>query len=395
MNDNIIYKKNVFDDMKFDLQSKYYNKKVFIITTKSVTNSHLTEIMSAVSMAGCEFKYFIAKHNFSAMELKSLSEMLTMEGFDLFICFGAGRTCDVTKYFANIFCVPYFVCPSACSSITYFNNICVNPYDSTRSFVCDAAEKVYIQESVIKTTPKFLVKQGVYFVMSLSELLCDEQIEHILLDKEMRFNELSKDISKLKNELAGIMTGEGDSKLILMDILIDVAENLKDIDIFGLSLFNLYLIMNKINNENGQIVGTGEMFLLSAELLFLTYKNLFSQKKIKQLEVPNFPKIAKNIKKYAIFYKKIHNFAFFNNILSQKDILLRLNNLKEEFLYQTQKRLDEMQEMMKTIKRYENVFSFSLPKIKDMFTSFSILPFVCDNNYVVSLMGGIGICNVM
>ena len=153
--------------------------------------------------------------------------------------------------------------------------------------------------------------------------------------------------------------------------------------------------MNKINCDNEQIVGAGEIFLLSAELLFLAYKNLFSQKKIKRLEVPNFPKIAKNIKKFAIFYKKIHNFAFFNDILSRKDILLRLNNLKEEFLYQTQKRLDEIKNMMNLIKRYENVFSYNLPKIKDMFTSFSVLPFVCDNNYIVSLMGGIGICNVM
>ena len=395
MNENIVYKKNAYEDMKFELQSRYYNKKVFLFTTKSLTNCHLTEIMSAISMAGCEFKYFVARHNYSIQELKQISELLTMESFDLFICFGAGKTCDVTKYFSNIFSTPYFVCPSACSSITYYNNICVNPYDSTRSFVCDYAEKVYIEEKVIKTTPKFLVKQGVFLVMSLSQLLCDEQIEHILLDKPTRFNGLERDISKLKNELGGIMTGDGDYKLILMDILIDVAENLKDSNVFCLSLFNLYCIMNKINIDNGQILGAGETFLLSAEMLFLTYKNLFLQKKIKQLEIPNFPKIAKKIKKYAIFYKKLHNFAFFKQILAQKDILLRLNNLKEEFLYQTQKRLDDVKEMIKIIKRFENVFSFSLPKISDVFTSFSILPYVCENNYVVSLMGGIGLCNVM
>ena len=395
MDDKIVYKKNAYEDMKFELQSRYYNKKVFIFTTKSLTNSHLTEIMSAISMAGCEFKYFVAKHNYSLDELKALSEKLTMENFDLFICFGAGKACDVTKYFANIFNVPYFVCPSACSNVSYFNNICINPYDSTRSFLCDEPQKIYIEESVIKTTPKFLVKQGVYFVMSLSEILCDEQIEHILLDKNIVLSELNGDIEKLKNELGGIMTGDGDNKLILMDILIDVAEKLRNVDVFSLSLFNLYTIMNKINMQNGQTVGTGEMMLLSSELLFLCYKNLFSQRKIKQLEIPNFPKIAKNIKKYAIFYKKLHNFAFFNDILAQKDIIVRLNNLKEEFLYQTQKRLDDLKSMMKTVKRYENVFSFNLPKISDLFTSFSILPYVCDNNYVVSLMGGLGICNVM
>ena len=142
MDDKIVYKKHAYEDMKFELQSRYYNKKVFIFTTKSLTNSHLTEIMSAISMAGCEFKYFVAKHNYSLDELKALSEKLTMENFDLFISFGAGKACDVTKYFANIFNVPYFVCPSACSNISYFNNICINPYDSTRSFLCDEQLKI-------------------------------------------------------------------------------------------------------------------------------------------------------------------------------------------------------------------------------------------------------------
>lgn len=395
MDDRIVYKKSAFEELKFDLQSKYYNKKVFIFTSKSLTNSHLTEIMSAVSMAGCDFKYFVAKHNFSLQELRSLSEMLSQEVFDLYICFGAGKACDVTKYFANIFCIPYLVCPSACSNISYFTNICVNPYDSTRSFVCDSAEKIYIQENVIKTTPKFLVKQGVYFVMSLSQLLCDSQIEHILLDGDDNFKTIEGDISKLKKELVYIMRGEDEGKLILMDILISLAEHLKNINVFNLSMFNLFFIMQKIFMQSGQNVGGGETFILSAQMILLSYKNLFSQKKIKQLEIPDFPKIAKNIKKYAIFYKKIHNFAFFEAILAQKDILIRLNNLKEEFLYQTQKRLEDIQDMLKVVKKYENVFSFSLPKLKDMFTSFSVLPYVCDNSYIVSLMGGIGICNVM
>lgn len=396
MEDNsskIVYKKNAFCELKEDLSKYYYGKNVLIITTKSLINGYLTEIMNSVSLAGCSFKHFVAKNNFSKGELIKLSEMLTQENFDLYIVFGAGRATNVTKYFANIFCVPYMVCPSACSSLAYFNNICINPYDSTRSFVCDEPECIYICEGVIKTVPRKLVKQGIFLIMSLEELLTMASIENILFDEHKDYGDINKIILKLSNELKCIMSGDDEGKLILMDTLIDLSKAMKNIDVFKTSLFNLYCILQKMFEENDELVGCGETFLLASSTLMRCYKNLFSQKTIKQLELPNFPKIVKNIEKYSIFYKKINNFAYFSDILSKKELLVRLNNLKEEFLYQTNKRLDEQNEMLNIIKRYDNVFTYQTPQIKSVFGAVGMLPFVSENNYVVSLMGGLGMFN--
>ena len=178
-----------------------------------------------------------------------------------------------------------------------------------------------------------------------------------------------------------------------MDMLIDLAKSIDDNNLWDSSLFNLYCIMQKVFENRNEIVGSGETFLLASKTLLLCYNNLFSQKKIKRLEMPNYIKIVKNIENNGIFYKKINNLAFFNQILSKQELLIRLNNLKEEFNFQTKKRLNEQNEMLNLIKSYDDVFMVQPPKIKDVFTCLNVLPYVCENNYIVSLLGGMGFCN--
>ncbi|MBO5884171.1 MAG: iron-containing alcohol dehydrogenase, partial [Clostridia bacterium] len=361
--------------------------------TKSLINNHFTEIMNSISMAKCNFKHYISKNNFSLLELKNISEMLTQENFDLFIVFGGAKACNVAKYFSNVFCVPYMVCPSACSSVGYFSNICINPYDSTKSFVCDYAERIYICDAVIRTCPNRLVKQGVFVILSMEELLAAIAIENILFDRHIDFKEIANILERLKKEIKTIMIGDGDQKIKLMDMLIELAYNLEDIDVFKSSTFNLYCILNKILEFSNDCIGAGEVYLIASKALLLCYINLFNQKKILQLEVPNFKKLIKNIKKYAIFCKKINNFSFFKQILLSRELITRTNNLKEEFCYQCKKRLEEHQEILNIVKMYDNVFTYQSPRLNDVFTAINILPFVCENNYIVSMMGAMGYIN--
>ena len=391
--DRIVYRKNAFLELKEYLSQNFNGKKVLLISTKSLVNPHLTEIMNMISVSGCNFKHYIAKNNFSNFELKQISELLTLENFDLYVVFGAGRATMVTKYFANIFCVPYIVCPSACSNSSFFSNICINPYDSTRSFKCDYPQKIFINESVMKTMPRKLLKQGVFFIMAIEEMLAMSTIENILFDKHNDMSQINKIITKLQKEIKGIMSGDVDSKLILTDIIIDLSYEIDKVDIFKSATFNLYTIMQKIILNSSEITGSGEIYLLASKTLLLCYKNLFMQKKIKQLELPNFPKIVKNIEKYSIFYKKINNFAYFNEILSKNELLTRLNNLKEEFLYQCNKRIEEQDSLLDVVKNYDDIFTYQTPLLSDVFTAVKVLPYVCENNFIVDLMGGLGLVN--
>lgn len=391
--DRIVYRKNAFMQLSQDLGQYYYGKKVLLITSKSLINSNLTEIMNALSFAKCTFKYFVAKNNFSESELRNLTNIITDDNYDLYIVFGGVKACMVTKYFANIFCVPYFVCPSIPSGIGYFSNVCINPYDCSRSFLCEYPERVYISESVIKTCPKKYVKQGVYFIMAFEELLATEEIENILLDKHNDYSQFASILDKLKRELKLIMSMDTDEKLKLMDMLIDLAYECTKIDLFKNSVFNLYTIMQKIFAKNNEFLYCGEGFLLASKTLLVMYTNFFKQKKIKRLEIPDITKIVKNIKNNAIFHKKINKLSFFNEIVNKKELMIRLNNLKEEFYFQCNKRLDEQNKMLDIIKSYDSLFVFDPPQITNIFTAVNVFPYVTENNYIISLMGGLGFFN--
>ncbi len=391
--DRIVYKKNAFNQMSQDLSVYFTGKKILLITTKSLINSHLTEIMNAVSTAKCSFSHFIAKNNFSESELRSLVNLMSDKNFDLFIVFGGVRATMVTKYFANIFCLPYFVCPSIPSGIGYFSNLCINPYDSTRSFVCDYPTKIYISEAVIKSAPKKYVKQGIFFLMSYEELLAIGDIENILLGKRNNYDDISSVLKKLKCELKYIMTMDSDAKLKLMDIIIDMAYYVSKLNFDISSVFNLYCIMQKVIQKQNQNIYGGEGYLLASKTLLTMYQNFFKQKSIKRLDVPNVPKIVKNIKKYTIFQKNINNLSFFNEIFAKKDILIRINNLKEEFYFQCNNHIQEQNKMLDVIKSYDKFFLTEQLTIKDIFTSINIFPFVTQNNFIVNLMSGMGFVN--
>lgn len=391
--DRLVYKKNAFLSLKEYLENNFYGKSIMLFTTKSLINNNLTEIMNSISMANCNFKHFVAKNNYSLNELKKIQEILTSETYDAFIVFGAGKACNVVKYFSSVFCIPYIVCPSACSTTTYFSNICINPFDSTKSFVCNYPEKIYISDSVIRACPTKLTKQGVFHILSIHELISATVIENILFDKHIEVGDLTKILDKLKNEIRTIMTGDNDQKLKLMDMLIELAYNLENVDMLKNSTFNMYCILNKIFEERNEPIGSGELLLICSKVLILSYIKLFEQKKINQVEFPNFRKIIKNIKKYAIYCKKINNLAFFKQILEQKELITRTNNLKEEFCYQCKKRLNEQQEILNIIKLYDSFFTYQAPKISYVFSAMNMLPYVCENNFIVSLIGGMGLVN--
>ena len=79
--------------------------------------------------------------------------------------------------------------------------------------------------------------------------------------------------------------------------------------------------------------------------------------------------------------------------MNKKDLLVRLNNLKEEFYFQCNKRLSEQNKMLDIINSYDNVFVFNSPQISNVFTAINVFPFITENNYVVMLMGGLGYFN--
>ena len=389
----IVYKKNAFCDLAVDLKVYYFQKRILFLTTKSVPVRFVTEVLNALSVAQCEFEQFVSKFNYDESELKQLSNKFIDKHFDLVVCLGSGKTTDVAKYYANIFNVPYICCPTAPTNISYFSAFCVNPHDVTRSFVAEEPERIYISEAIIKKSPKHLIRQGVLYVLSFYEYVLSVVIDNVLFDKNVDTTDIKKILSKCENNLDALLCGDDDEKLSLMDCLIDMGYYFRSIEFYNLSCFNMFLLLCKIAEKSEIKIGSGEALFVCSKLLIEAYIKLFSSKKIKRYDLPDFQKIAKKLQKYGIFIKKINNFCYFNRICNNFQLLERVNNLKEEFLFQCNKRKQEQKKSLNKISSYNKYNCNQKPNLEHYLSALEVLPFVGDNNIIVSLLGATGLMN--
>lgn len=393
--EDIIYKKNALGELGDYLSEQYFEKNILIITTRKLVGIYLTEIMNSVCQSKSSFKSFVAKNGFSTEEMGQISEMLTCEDFDLILVFGSNRATNVAKYYSSIFSLPLIVCPSACSTLSYFNNICINPYDETRSFICDYPRKIFVSEMVIKKCPLNLVKQGIYLIASLEEVIASLNIENILCDKNIDTSYLKEILEKFYKELKGITSGDDEEKLILFDLLIKVANGLNTNDIMKSELFNLYLVLSKVLRCEHEVIYSGEKLFISSNLILSAYRQMFAQKKIFRLTYPNYVDYASIIKKYGIYYKALNNSSFFDRVVQNHDLIVRLNNLKEEFCFQCEKKLENQKIVIENIKNNTSIFSCNSPKIDFVLTSLKVVPFVFECSMAMSIMGATGLCDAL
>lgn len=388
----IVYKKNALSVLCNDLKLYYPAKKVLIITTKSLAGKYLTEIINSVSMAGCEFFHFVAKNNFSKKELCDLSEKMIDKNPDLIICLGAGKATNVARYFSSVWDIEYFVCVSSPSSLTYFGNLCVNPFDSSRSFNAKFAEKIYIQESIIKTSPRHLVKQGVYSILAMQLCTLEMKLDHMLVSFGIKNNEINHVYERLKNELMDILTGDDDSKLVLMDLLIELGYCVQELNLNNCSLFNYYCVLSKMLDEKNKVYSAGELLLLCSKTLIQTYESMFKKKKIERYFYPDFVKISNIIESNNIFTKKIKDFNFFNQAYNQR-LLQRMNNIKEELCYECNTLKKDLENTIKRIKFFEKAIVSGEVGFENVFSALQVLPFIHETNCVLDVAGAIGLLN--
>ena len=82
-------------------------------------------------------------------------------------------------------------------------------------------------------------------------------------------------------------------------------------------------------------------------------------------------------------------------LTKNKQLLERLNNLKEEFFYQCKKNIKELEKDLNKLQNYNKFTSSDKINLAHCFSAISVLPFVSNNNYIVSLIGGIGALNCL
>lgn len=386
----IIYKKNAFDDLKMYIKLNFNNKNICFISSKSIPSEEVTKLLNALFYGSENVFHFVVRNNFSIVELDRLKTKLSTNKYDLLIAFGGGKVCDSVKYFSSVFNIPFIMCPSTASSLAYFTNYCINPYDASASEILNYPKKVFIQESVIKSASCLGNINGLSFLHSLRSIYvegiinADEKLGYIYLGLEKLF-------LKLDNEQTNILLCNEDSNLVLMDLFIDFGFFLQMLgnQFYLFAAYEAYETINKNKDEYA-----GKDMMLIAKLQMMLIKEYLCLNSFKIIEVPNFKNVSKIIKKYSKNVKNIKNCQYFLNFMN-KAYIKKLATSARDDVYQ--RVCVQIMKIKAFIKKVKTVYKHGIDVDADfdcVMKAISIAPYMYNCSYLVDLLAGSGVLNV-
>lgn len=386
---SIIYKKNAFNDIKTFIKLNYNNKRILLISTKSIPAENVTSLLNSLFCGSEKVSHYVARSNFDLNELQIISDKIKEEKYSLLVSFGGGKCCDVVKYFASEFNLPYIVCPTVASSLAYFSNYCINPFDSTKSFYATFPKKIFIQEELIKKSTCLFNIQGLCFLHSLRSVYVEGLINDVEKDRYI-FLGLEKLFNKLDLEETNILLCDEDANLVLMDLFIDFGFFIGQLNRDDFFLFNMFKVYEKMFI---QFEMSGKMLLLCAKEILGLMKQFIEINSVKVFEKNNYLQIAKILKNYKINYLNLKNNLYFIKFNKKNYIKKQFLDNKDNYYKIISLQLLKIKEFNKKVK---SVFKYGLEieeKSENSFKALGITPFLYGKNMLIDLIANSGIIN--
>lgn len=388
----IIYKKNAFADIKTYVKLNFTNKNILLVSTKSVPAENVTDLLNSLFCGSEKVCHFVARQNFIKEELDSLKDRLSGGNYELLVAFGGGKCCDAVKYFASIFNLPYIVCPTVASSLAYFSNYCINPYDATKSFYASFPNKIFIQEQIIKNASCYTNIEGLSFLNALGAVYA----EVIIRDNEKEryiFMGLEKILNKLQDEQTNILLCGEDANLVLMDLFIDFGFYIGLLNREDYYLFNMYCIYEKMLNEEEHLKMSGKKLLICSKAILATFKNFIELNTINCLEKNNYKNVALILKNNEISYKKLKNDAYFVKYDAKATYKKEFLSYKENYYRIINEQLKRIKEFTKKVR---SIYKYGIEVesgVNNIFKSLAVTPYIYDSGNMVNMLANSGVLN--
>ena len=374
----IIYKKNAFLDMQTYVKLNFNNKKILLITSKSVPSEETSRVMN-VLMSASECVYcYVAKNNFNNAELEKLQGKIYREKYDLFVALGAGRCCDVCKYFAFKNNVPYVVCPTLATSMSYFTNYCLNPYDMSDGFYANMPIKIFIQESLIRGASFYSNVMGLCFLNSIRAVYVEGVCSNIS-ERNIIFKDMEKLFKKLEYEQTSILLCDEDANLTLMDLFIDFGFLIAKLNKNDYFLFNFYKIYAHYSQKVGM---AGVLMLLCSKIILTLYKKYLKIDAVRCFELPRVEIIKNIVKKDKICGQIVKNNRYYENFIQKN----KMNENVDVFCDVVQEQYKKMRSFCNSVK---NVYKLGLEVGGDygeLMKAMVLALYMGGNNYLTDLI---------
>lgn len=373
---NILYKKKAIENLS-TLLCQTEAKKVLFLASKTAYQNFGANVTNQLAVAECEFELKLLPSECN----QEIVEDAVKSGKDcgFVIALGGASVCDTAKLCATKMDVAFVLIPSLPSSFGYFSNFAFCKINNVyKKIYTNQAYKILVDENIICKASEKQVINGQKFVLSMFECLFSCQFDNLYFGQKKDISALKLQLCKFKDNYEYLQSGTDDSKLVLMDILIELAkatDEIADINVFDFA----FCMKSKTD------MSFGALCLLSSKILAGIYKQIFEFKKLYQFSLPNFEKIDKNLCSMQIKSENVN----FGNIKKMTDNLVykKINLIKNQCLT--------------LCENFENqINNYFLPSEKGKLhvdvvcKVFNIVPVLYQCSPIVNMIYGMGLMNI-
>lgn len=377
----LVYKKKAYEDMKSFLKFYHPSKNMLILYAEEDEGyeKFLLNIAESQNAYWCEKIKTLDKKTLTYLKNKCLN-------FSLIIAYGNQAICNLAKVLANARDCEYIICPNCYSlenfSCYYFEPLLKNVYKKTKY-----PTRIYIDEDVVKSLDLIVVGNGLKNFVGMTELLFSFGVEKKLTNFKFEEENIKKCLSRFDEIFIQITQNNDDAKLVLMDNFIEIGYYLRNFSLNQFPSYNLANMLEKINLLDNY--SFDDYLLLSTDILFGLYEKILEQKQIKQFYQPDFYEISTLIEKYGFNIELYKKFEFYNNLIKNKELFIKINSLKVKIYFDLEVAIKSYKEKLRQV----NIFiptSNNPINIANVYNSVTVLPFIYQNNLFVDILAGIG-----
>ena len=241
-----------------------------------------------------------------------------------------------------------------------------------------------------------MAKRGFLFGLSYNEILYEKEIYNLLFNKKDNLDELKYLLITLEGCAEKLGAGEREARLEVMDFMIEISKLNFDLGAI-VNLAHLLSISDNFAYENilirkykkitEQNKNLNLNYLIASDLLICCYKEMFSLKKIEPKILPDIQNIYKKLNNFNILIGKIKNFTFYDEIIENKELFLKINVIKHKCYFLAEIYKDKIKNC---ISKIINI-SPEIPNIDVCFNAISVIPVLNNNNLLLNMLSCVGI----
>lgn len=372
---NILYKKRAIEILPNIIKENNF-KKILFLSGKTAYQKFGVQITNQLAKAEAEF---VLKLVDSVVTLNNINQTVTFtKNCDVIIALGAGSVCDIAKVVAQKINIPYVLIPSLPTCTGYFTDYAfVYEENVYKKYDVNPALKILVDENIICKADKFYVTEGQKFVLSHLETLFSWQYDNLFYDKQPSLQNLKLQLGKFKDNYEYFLSDTDDSKLVLMDILIELSNCFQDI-----KDYNVYSMAFSLKRDTN--LSFSSLCLLACKTLTYIYFQTLSLNQLYVFNLPDFDKLEKKLEILEI-NKNFVNFDFIKQI-SNTACFVRANSIKNQAFVLCEG-------LEKDLKNYKLPPNETQINLETLYQTFNVLPIIYKCSTIFNLIYSIGLMN--